>query len=99
MFFTTEQTVALSNLIANLTALWGVTPEILEEEGGQTIVAYFKAQHEGGMWYTIGIAEMRALNNFNKSDAPIETVTLQGLLLKQDEGRYIEIVPNKMWKV
>jgi hypothetical protein len=99
MFFTTEQTVALSNLIANLTALWGVTPEILEEEGGQTIVAYFKAQHEGGMWYTIGIAEMRALNNFDKSHAPIETVTLQGLLLKQDEGRYIEIVPNKMWKV
>ena len=99
MFFTTEQTVALSNLIANLTALWGVTPEILEEEGGQTIVAYFKAQHEGGMYYTIGIAEMRALNNYNLSHAPIETVTLQGLLLKQDEGRYIEIVPNKMWKV
>ena len=99
MFFNTEQTVALSNLIANLTALWGVTPEILEEEGGQTIVAYFKAQHEGGMWYTIGIAEMRALNNFNKSHAPIETVTLQGLYLIQDEGRYIEIVPNKMWKV
>lgn len=99
MFFTTEQTIALSNLIANLTALWGVQPEILEEEGGQTIVAYFKAQHEGGMYYTIGIAEMRALNNFDKSHAPIETVTLQGLLLKQDEGRYIEIVPNKMWKV
>ena len=99
MFFTTEQTIALSNLIANLTALWGVQPEILEEEGGQTIVAYFKRQHEGGMWQPIGIAEMRAINNYNLSHAPIETVTLQGLLLKEDEGRYIEIVPNKMWKV
>ena len=99
MFFTTEQTVALSNLIANLTALWGVQPEILTEEAGHTIVAYFKAQHEGGMWYTIGIAEMRALHNYNLSHAPIETVTLQGLLLKQDEGRYIEIVPNQIWKV
>ena len=99
MFFTTEQTVALSNLISALTALWGVQPEILTEEGGQTIVAYFKDQHEGGMWYTVGIAEMRALNNWDLSHAPIETVTLQGLLLKQDEGRYIEIVPNQIWKV
>lgn len=99
MFFTTEQTVALSNLIATLTTAWGVTPEILIEEGGQTIVAYFKAQHEGGMHYTIGIAEMRALNNWDLSDAPIETVTLQGLYLMREQGRYIEIVPNQIWKL
>ena len=99
MFFTTEQTVEFSNLVANFTALWGVKPEILEEEGGQTIVAYFKAQHEGGMHYTIGIAEMRAINNWKLSHAPIDKVTLQGLYLIQEQGRYIEIVPNKEWKV
>ena len=99
MFFTTEQTVAFSNLVANFTELWGVQPEILEEEGGQTIVAYFKAQHEGGMWYTIGIAEMRAINNWKLSHAPIDKVTLQGLYLIQEQSRYIEIVPNKEWKV